>query len=194
MYSKKDKEIKKQGYTITTLTNISCSNKQEIEYQKKVIEKEKQELDQEKLKQEKRVTTATAEERIKLQNKFDRLVANQGKSYNKYKKELEDKFAKQQGKNSRRLTTIKAEIKQLLLTVDKQKNTIEIQKKELEKTTKQCNLLEKAKDSFKREKQAREKELQTIKNKLVLNFISKDDLYISDPVTPNRAEHDINKN
>jgi hypothetical protein len=62
MCSEKDEEIKRQGYTITTLTNMSRSNEQEMELQRKVIEKEKQELDQKRLKQEKRVTTATAEE------------------------------------------------------------------------------------------------------------------------------------
>ena len=48
MCSEKDEEIKRQGYTITTLTNMSGSNEQEMELQRKVIEKEKQELDQEK--------------------------------------------------------------------------------------------------------------------------------------------------
>ena len=193
MCSDKDEEIKRQGYTITTLTDMSRSSNQEIEHQRKVIEKEKKELDQEKLKQEKRVTTATAEERTKLQGEFDRLVADQGKSYDKRKKELEDDFAKQQDDSSKRLATIEAEMKQLSLTVHEQKKTIEMQKKELEKTTEQCDLLERAKDSLKREKRAQERELQTMRNELALNFISKDELYVSDLVTPNRTDHDVNE-
>ncbi|KAI9651697.1 MAG: hypothetical protein M1829_002566 [Trizodia sp. TS-e1964] len=190
--SEKNEEIERQDNTITTLTNKSHNTRQELEHQRKMIEREKNEIEQEKSKQEKRVNTAMAEEKIKLQNEFDKLMSNQLKTHDRRRKDLEDEFAKQRSEINKKLAIMDAEMKRLLIIVEGQKTTIEAQKKELEKTTEQCDLLERAKDSFKREKQDRERELETIRNEFALNHISKDDLYVFDPITADSADHFIN--
>jgi chromosome segregation ATPase len=174
----KDKEIMRQESTITTLTNIGQKTKAKIERKEADLEKERREIDLEKAKQEKRVTVATAEERLKLENEFKKLLTEHGQSYDKRKEELEDEFMKQKDDNNRRVTALEAKKKQLWTTVEEQKRTIEVQVEKLEKTTEQCDVLERAKDSVKRDKQAREMELQMIKKEFALNPKSKDYLYV----------------
>jgi hypothetical protein len=67
----KDEEIKRQENTITTLNGMHLKQKRNIEHQMEEIVREKQHLNQEKAKQEKRNMTAMAEERFKLRNEFD---------------------------------------------------------------------------------------------------------------------------
>jgi hypothetical protein len=74
----KDEEIKRQENTITTLNSMHLKHKRNIEHQMEEIVREKQHLDQEKAKQEKRITAALAEETLKLRKEFDQLVENQG--------------------------------------------------------------------------------------------------------------------
>jgi hypothetical protein len=149
-----------------------------IKHQKEKIEQERQELEQEKGKLDKRVTIAIAEERLKLKKEFDKLVIEHGQSYDKYKKELEDEFATQREENNRRVTALEAENEQLSTTVEKQKATVEDQAKKLEKTIEQYNVLERAKDSIKRELLDREIELDMLKREFALSPKSKEYLYV----------------
>ena len=47
------------------------------------IVRERQELDQDKAKQEKRITAMIAEERLKLESEFEKLTAQHSQSYDK---------------------------------------------------------------------------------------------------------------
>jgi hypothetical protein len=62
--------------------------------------------------------------------------------------------------------------------VKEQNTTIETHAKKLEKTTEQCDVLERAKDSVKRDKQALEEELEMMRKEFALSAKSKDYLYV----------------
>jgi hypothetical protein len=62
--------------------------------------------------------------------------------------------------------------------VEEQKRKIEVQAKELENTTEQCDVLERAKNSVKEDKKALEKELGMMKKEFALNPKPKDYLYV----------------
>jgi chromosome segregation ATPase len=174
----KDEEIQRHAATITTLSSMNRKTEEMSKHQKEKIEQERQELEQEKAKLEKRVTTAIAEERHKLRKEFDKLVIEHGQSYDKRKKELEDEFAAQREENNRRVTALEAENGQLSTTVEKQEATVENQAKKLEKTIEQCDVLERAKDSIKRELLDREMELDMLKREFALSPKSKEYLYV----------------
>lgn len=62
--------------------------------------------------------------------------------------------------------------------MEEQERKIEVQAKELEKTTEQCDVLERAKDSVKGDKKALEKELEMMKKEFALNPRPKEYLYV----------------
>lgn len=63
------------------------------------------------------------------------------------------------------------------MIVDKQKKTIEVQSRELEKATEQCDVLERAKNSIKGEKRDREIEIEMLKKEFGLNSKPTEYLY-----------------
>jgi chromosome segregation ATPase len=174
----KDEEIRMQANTITTLTSMKLKTEEKIEHQKKELERDKKELEQEKAKLEKRVAATIAEERLKLTNEVEKLAMKNSQSYDKRMKELEDEATKQGEENNRRVAALEADNKHLSTTVEQQKETIEDQAKELEKSFEQCDVLERAKDSFKRDKVARETELEEMKKEFALSPKSKEYLYV----------------
>jgi chromosome segregation ATPase len=174
----KDDELTRQENTITTLTRFDQRTKDDLERKRVKIEEEKNELDQEKGKLEKRVSMATAEERHKLTREVETLRAQQTEKYEQRVKELEAEFARKKDENDRRVTALEAEKGQLSTTVEKQKRTVETQGKKLKKITEQCDVLERAKDSVKRDKQALEEELEMMKKEFALTPKSKDYLYV----------------
>jgi len=174
----KDEEIKMKEAAITTLTSMKLKAEEKIEHEKTEIEKGKKELEQDKAKQEKRITTTIAQERLKLRSEIDKLILEQDQSHEKRKTELEDEFAKQREENNRRVAALEAENKQLLTTVEQQKKIIEAQVKELGKSNEQCDVLERAKDSVKRDKLALETELEMMKTEFALSPKSKEHLYV----------------
>jgi chromosome segregation ATPase len=174
----KDDEITRQAATITTLSSMNLKTEEMIEHQKEEIKKERQELEQEKAKQEKRIAAIIAEERHELRQEVDKLVTKHGRSHDTRKRELEDEFAKQRDENDRRVSALEADNKQLSTAVKEQKEANEAQAKKLEKTTEQCDVLERAKDSVKREKQVLEKELEMMKKEFALSPKSKEYLYV----------------
>jgi len=174
----KDKEIKMKEVTITTLTSMKLGVEQRIEHEKTEIEKGKKELEQDKAKQEKRIATTIAEERLKLKSEVEKLVLEQGQNHEKRRTELEEGFAKQREENNRQTAALKAENKKLLTTVEQQKKKIADQAKELGKSIELCDVLERAKDSVKRDKLAVETELEMMKTEFALSPKSKEHLYV----------------
>jgi chromosome segregation ATPase len=163
----KDEELTRQEHTITTLTRMDQKLKDEMERKWEEIGKEKKELGQEKTKLEKRVSMATAEERHEIARKHEEC-----------RKELEDEFARKREENDRRVTALEAENERLSTTVEKQERKIETQVQELKKTTEQCDVMERAKDSVKNEKLILEEELEMMKQEFALSPKSKDYLYV----------------
>jgi hypothetical protein len=109
---------------------------------------------------------------------------------------LEEKFAEQEDQNSRRVNALEIVKTQLLTKLEKQEEKIIIQAKDLEKSTEQCDVLERAKDSIKREKKACETELRSMKEEFALSASSKEHLYFYPPPSPTtsrRMEQCINK-
>jgi chromosome segregation ATPase len=170
----KDDELVRREHTITTLTRMDQKLKDEIERKREDLEKDKQELVQERAKVEKRVAMKTAEERLQIARDLEGLTKKHTENYEKLRKELEDELAQKRDGNDRRVTVLEAENERLSTTVKKQKKTIETQAKELEKTTEQCDVLERAKNSVKKEKQTLEEELEMLKKEFALNSKSKD--------------------
>jgi chromosome segregation ATPase len=174
----KEDEIRKQEGTINTLVKVNSNIQEKIKHEREDIEQERKMLDQERAKLEKRVNAAMAEERHKLRSEFDILITQHGQSHDKRKKELEDEFRAQREENNRRLTLLETENSQLSTTMEEQKNTIGDLRKQLEKTTEQCDVLERAKDSVKKDKLAIERELEMMKREFALSPKSKEYLCV----------------
>lgn len=164
--------------TITTLTSMDQKAKANIISQQAEIEKEKKELAQERTKQEKRVSAVIAEERLKLKTEFDTLVTRQGESHDKRKKELEDECSRRKEESGKRVATLEAEKNKLLATAQEQKRTIEVQLAELDKIKEQCDVLERAKNSVKKEKKDLEAEIEAMKQEFALSPKSITYLYV----------------
>jgi chromosome segregation ATPase len=174
----KDDELTMQEHTITTLTRLDQKSKDDIDRERVKIEAEKKDLDQEKGKLEKRVSMATAEEKHKLSLEVKTLKEKHTEEYKARMKELEAEFARKRDENDRRVTALVAENGQLSTTVEKQKRTVETEGKKLENITEQCDVLERAKNSVKRDKQALEEELEMMKKEFALTPKSKDYMYV----------------
>ncbi len=178
---RKDKEILRQEHTITTLTAIDSKARTKVKHELADILQAKQELELEKAKVEKRLAAATAEERHKLREEFEELTTQHKESYKRRNEEMEDKFARRKVENNRRVTALKAGMEQLSKVVEEQTRTINAKADELEKVKEQCDTLERVKDSYKRDKQAREKELRIIKEEFALSHQPINYLYAFNP-------------
>jgi chromosome segregation ATPase len=174
----KGNELMRQEHAIAALARMNQKMEGEIEGERKGIEEEKKELEQKKAKLENRVSVAMAEERHELARNLKELTTQHTENYEKLRKELQDEFTRKRDENDRRVTTLVAENKQLSTIVEEQKRTIETHLKELGKTTEQCDVLERAKDSVKKEKRTLEKELEMMKKEFALSPKSKDYLYV----------------
>jgi hypothetical protein len=91
-------------------------------------------------------------------------VEKQGQNYEKRQKELEET-----DQYSRKVNALETVKKQLLTTVARQEERINIQVKDLEKSAEQCDVLERAKDPIKRGKQACETKLGLMKEEFALS-------------------------
>ncbi|KFY94124.1 hypothetical protein V498_04039 [Pseudogymnoascus sp. VKM F-4517 (FW-2822)] len=165
----KDSEIVKQDNTITTLTTRNEKREANIVEREKELAQKEKELDQERVKQEKRVAAVKAEERLKLESEYSELTQEVAQSCDKRKKELEDEFAKAKVLNDKRVTALETEKQQLLQTMDEEKRRAKAQSEMLEKSTEQCDVLERAIGSVKNDMRELEKELERIKKDFALN-------------------------
>jgi hypothetical protein len=141
------------------------------------IEKKKEELDQDKAKQDKRFALVIEEEKLKSKTELKEHMAQQNQSFEKRRADLEDEFSQKRKANDKRIATLENEKKQLQETVEEQKKEIKVKSEKLEKFIDQCDVLQRAKDSFKSDKLAREKELEMMKKEFGLNSKPKDYLY-----------------
>jgi chromosome segregation ATPase len=191
----KDEEITRLNHTITTLREMDGKTKAMADQKMAEIEKKKEELDQDKAKQEKRFTATIAEEKLKFQTELQKFTEEQSQTYKKRRADLEDEFSQKTKANDKTITELANEKKQLQKALEEQKKAMEeqrttmkieleerntamkFQSKKLDEYIDQCDLLRRAKDSFKSDKLAREKELEMMKEEFALNSKPKDYLY-----------------
>jgi chromosome segregation ATPase len=164
----KDDQIKMLENTIATLRSMDTKAKVDIDRSWAEIKKSREKLDEEEIKQEKRVAAMVAQDRLKLKNEFEKLTKEYDRSYAERRKELEDEGI-----------LMKAEKKQLVATVEAQSKSFEAQYKKLNGAVEQCDLWKRATESFKQEKHHLEKELQVIKDQLALKPKPQEYLYAS---------------
>ncbi|OBT82963.1 hypothetical protein VE02_08464 [Pseudogymnoascus sp. 03VT05] len=165
----KDNEIVKQDHTITTLTTRNEKREANIVGREKELDWKEKELDQERVKQEKRVAAVKAEERLKLENEYNQLTQEAAQSCDKRKNELEDEYARAKVLNDRRVTALETKKQQLLHTMDEEKRRAKAHSEMLEQSTEQCDVLERAIGSVKNDMRVLEKELERIKKDFALN-------------------------
>lgn len=175
---RKDKVLERQEKTITTLRSMDEKAKTHLKNEAAQVEKEKKELEQEKVKLEKRVTAATAEERHKLKREFEECKKQQDESHEKRKQELENESVQKRDECNRRAAALEAEKERLLTLAKERQKEIEAQAVELEKIEERYDVLERAKDSLRNEKLAREKELELIKKEFALDTKPMEYLYV----------------
>ena len=174
----KDKGLESQEKTILTLTSMESRARAKVEHEAAQVEKEKKELEQEREKQEKRVTLATAEERHNLNREFDKRTRQHDESYEKRMQELEDEFAQKRDENDRKAAAFEAERGRLSTAVKERDKRIEIQSDELAELNKRYDVLERAKNSIRKEKLEREAELELVKKEFALDHQPVDYLYM----------------
>ena len=175
----KNEELKRQEITITTLTSMDRKMRADIDTETKQLKKGQQELEQDKAKLERRVITATAEEKHKLNSEFEGRTVQYNESHDRRMKELEDEFAQKRADTDRRQTILEAEKNQLLTTVKDQQRTIESQSCNLEAVREQYDILNRAKNTYKTDKEAVEGELQMMKKEFALETQPTAHLYAS---------------
>ncbi|KAL5318074.1 hypothetical protein ACEPPN_015178 [Leptodophora sp. 'Broadleaf-Isolate-01'] len=159
----KDEELRRLENTILTLTSMDQKSKAVTESQLAQIVADRRELEQEKTKMESRITVATAEEKHRLNRDFEERMSKQDKSHETRMKELEVEFAQKSQENSKKATALETEQGRLLTVTEQQQKTIKGQVEELERLKDQYDTLDRAKTSFKREKENLERELGTMK-------------------------------
>ena len=170
----KDEDIRNKGITITILKSLDQEANADIERKQAEIERERELLDQDIAKQKKRALLAAEEEKRKLEDELKTRSAQQEKIMKNRTEELEDGFKKQAAENNKRVTSLESERDRLRKTVKDSKGAMELQMKELKKVTEQCEVLEIAKNTFKKEKKTVEKELEMTKKEFSLNSKSVD--------------------
>jgi predicted nucleic acid-binding Zn-ribbon protein len=127
--NEKDEQIKMLEGTIATLRSMDSRAKADIDQSWAEIKKTRETLDKEESKQEKRVIAVIAQDRLKLKNEFEKLTKEYDRSYADRRKELEDEGIR-----------MKAEKKQLVMTVEGQSKSLEAQSKKLNVALEQCDL------------------------------------------------------
>ena len=174
----KDGKLLDSEITIKTLTSINekaeANNKEEAER----IKKARQELEQEKERQVKRVATATAEEKLKLKHEFDERTRDQNNAYEMRVKELDNEFTQKNAEIGSKIAALNANVERLLAVQEKMKTKMKSQADELEKVSEDNDLLKRAKDSIRSDMLAREKELDMLKSEFALKSKSVEYLYV----------------
>jgi hypothetical protein len=140
--SEKDKQIKMLKSTVTILRNMDIAAKADIDRTWAEIKKSREKLNEEEIKQEKKVAAIIAQDKLKLTNEFEKLTKEYDRSYTERRKELE-------GEGIR----MKAEQKQLTAIVDVQRKSFEAQSAELNNTLDQYDHWKRIAELYKQEKQ-----------------------------------------
>jgi chromosome segregation ATPase len=177
--NKKDAIVKSHATTISTLRAMDHEAKAGIEDQLKQIDKEKEELKEERTKLRKRVEAATAEEQYTMKRDFEERVARHDETHETRMKELEVESAQKIDEVNTRAVALEAEKTRVLATAEQQEKNLKAQADELDELKEKYDSLNRVKDSFKREKEDLEKELEMIKKEFALDNKTAAYLYAS---------------
>ena len=170
-------ELQEKETTIRTLSGMNEKAAVTNDEKAAQLEKEKRELVKDKEKQKQRIAVATEEQKHKLTQEFEERRKNHDKTHEKRMKELERSFDNKSREVSQRETALKSETEQLSAMVEQQEKKIKTQADELKKMKEDYDLLGRAKDSFKNDLAAREKELQMLNKEFALDSKPVDYLY-----------------
>lgn len=175
----KAKLVESHSITISTLRALDHKAKAGIQDQLEMIAKEKEELKEERTKLRRRFEAEMAEGQFIMQQNFDQRVASYEESYKTRMKELDEDFARKSKESSTRVTDLEAEKGQLFITAEQKEKKLKSQADELDELKEKYDILNRAKDSFRSEKEDMAKELETIKKEFALENKTAAYLYAS---------------
>jgi len=163
---------------ISVLRSSDAKAQADIDSALQKIKKDKQELEEDKSKLKKRIEMATEEKKHDLEREFRERSTKHENVHELRMKDLEAEFARRSVEHSTRAKSLKLEHEQLSTKVQEQEAKIEAQAKELDKAKQDYDVLNRAKDSFRNENQALERELEKIKGEFALNTKPSAYLYV----------------
>lgn len=176
----KAKLVESHATTISTLRALDHVAKAGIQDQLDNIAKEKEELEEERIKLKRRFEAQTAESEFKMQCNYKERVASYEEIYKTRMKELDEDFARKSKESSTRVTDLEAEKGQLFLTAEQKEKKLKSQADELDALKEKYDILNRAKDSFRSEKEDMAKELKSIKKEFALENKTAAYLYASE--------------
>lgn len=165
----KDEEIQRQENTINTLRSMDNKARASIQEEVAKMDRAKEELKQDRGKLNARIEVAMAEKRLSMDREFQERMTKHDKDHETRRKELEAEFAQKSIDNNTIVIALGAEKERLSATVQQQATKTKAQADELENITERYDLLERAKNSLRSEKQALKTELENMKKEFALN-------------------------
>jgi len=208
---KKDDELESREKTIDTLTSMKAKAMAKMEREAEQLRKDKIEMEQKKDEEEKKFATMLEQamekltkefaERTKVQEEsyqkritehdesYQKRVKEHDETYEKRMQELNDEFAEKRDENDKKASILEAENERLSSEVKERDKKIKAQTTELERIQEQYDVLERAKNSIRQEKQEQEKELERVKKEFALE--PKPMAYLYVPDFPLVSERDL---
>jgi chromosome segregation ATPase len=174
----KDEELKRQENTIHILRRIDLQVEEEKREWELKKEGERKEWELEKVKREKRLNLEIAEERLKMTRELERRKIEEEDTAAKRRQELEDDFAQKRDEVDRRVRVLEAEKARLSTDLENHQKIFESQTGELDEMKGNYDVLERAKDSFRKDMVDRQKELEEMKKEFALCPQPLDYLYV----------------
>jgi chromosome segregation ATPase len=168
--------IKRQKNTITILKEMSREREDEVEQniakirkEREGLEAEKKKFDRQKENVEKRIKMQEAEEKKRQDKELEKLKTEQEKHYENLKEMLEQDVKKREDEIEKRLTNLEADNGALTKELNVQRGQVEEQRVRLANAKDEYDVLRRAKNSFKEEKEKLETQLNKIENEFALN-------------------------
>jgi chromosome segregation ATPase len=141
---------------------------EDIKKERAGLEAEKKKFEEQKENADKRARTQEAEQKNKQENELEKLKKDQEKHYDNLKQQLQQDIKKKEDEAKKRMTNLEAANKTLSEQVEAQKAKIEAQEVESTNAQEEYDILRRAKDSFKEEKQKLAKHLKMLEDDFAL--------------------------
>jgi chromosome segregation ATPase len=168
--------IKRQKITIDTLKEMSREREDDVKQyiadikkEREGLEAEKKKFDRQKENVEKRIKVQEAEEKKRQDKELEKLKTEQDNQYENLKEMLEQGVKKREDEIKKRLTDLEADNGTLTKELNVQKGQVEEQRVWLANAKDEYDVLRRAKNSFKEEKEKLETQLKKIENEFALN-------------------------
>jgi chromosome segregation ATPase len=141
---------------------------EDIKKERAGLEAEKKKFEEQKANADKRARIQEAEQKNKQENELEKLKKDQDKHYNNLKQQLEQDIKKKEDEAKKIMTDLEAANKTLSEQVEAQKAKIKAQEVKLTNAQEEYDILRRAKDSFKEEKQELAKHLKMLEDDFAL--------------------------